>query len=89
MLLKQLMKVIDINEKKTKREKKVDQLSILVSLLSNDFANRMNAIKNQNIRNEAMACILLHVLECLKNGQMTKEQVLNIIDVGIKRSFPE
>jgi hypothetical protein len=83
------MKIIDINEKKTKREKKIDQLSILVSLLSNDFANRMNAIKNQNIRNEAMACILIYVMECLKNGHMPKEQVLNIVDVGIKRIFPE
>jgi hypothetical protein len=83
------MKIIDINEKKTKREKKIDQLSILVSLLSNDFANRMNAIKNQNIRNEAMACILIYVMECLKNGHMSKEQVLNIVDVGIKRIFPE
>lgn len=83
------MKIIDINEKKSKKEKKIDQLSILVSLLSNDFANRMNAIKNQNIRNEAMACILIYVLECLKNGHMSKEQVLNIVDVGIKRVFPE
>lgn len=80
------MKIIDINGKKNK---KIDQVSILVSLLSQDFANRLNAIKNQNFRNEAMACILLYVLECLKTGGMSKEEVSKIIDFGINKNFPD
>lgn len=83
------MKVIDINKKKDKKNKKVDQVSILVSLLSHDFANRLNAIEDQNLRNEATACILLYVLECLKNGGMAKEEVSKIIDFGLKRHFPD
>lgn len=80
------MKVIDINKKKGK---KTDQVSILVSLLSQDFANRLNAIKSQNYRNEAMACILLYVVESLKNGGMAKEEVSKIVEFAIKRSFPD
>lgn len=80
------MKIIDINGKKNK---KIDQVSILVSLLSQDFANRLNAIKNQNFRNEAMACILLYVLECLKTGGMSKEEVSKIIDFGVNKNFPD
>lgn len=80
------MKVIDINNKKSK---KTDQVSILVSLLSQDFANRLNAIKNQNHRNEAMACILLYVLECLKTGGMSKEEVSKIIEFSLKRNFSD
>lgn len=80
------MKVIDINKKKGK---KTDQVSILVSLLSQDFANRLNAIKSQNYRNEAMACILLYTLESMKNGGMAKEEVAKIIEFGLKRHFPD
>lgn len=83
------MKVIDINQKKGKKNKKVDQVSILVSLLSQDFANRLNAIEDQNLRNEAMACILLYVVESLKNGGMAKEEVFKIIEFAIKRSFSD
>lgn len=80
------MKVIDINKKK---EKKTNQISILVSLLSQDFANRLNAIKNQNHRNEAMACILLYVVECMKIGGMDKKEVSKIIEFSLKRNFPD
>lgn len=80
------MKPIDINRK---NKKKIDQVSILVSLLSQDFADRMNAIKNQSMRNEAMACILLYVLECLKNGHMDKNEVLKIIEFGINKNFSD
>lgn len=80
------MKPIDINRRS---KKKVDQVSILVSLLSQDFANRMNAIKNQEMRNEAMACILLYVIECLKNGHMDKNEVSKIIEFGLNRNFSD
>lgn len=80
------MKPIDINRK---NKKKIDQVSILVSLLSQDFADRMNAIKNQSMRNEAMACILLYVLECLKNGHMDKKEVIKIIEFGINKNFSD
>jgi hypothetical protein len=80
------MKVIDINGKKNK---KVDQVSVLVSLLSQDFANRLNAIKNQNHRNEATACILLYVVECLKTGGMAKEEISKIIEFAINKNFPD
>jgi hypothetical protein len=84
-----LLKVIDINEKKEKKNKKIDQISILVSLLSHDFANRLNAIKNQNHRNEAMACILLYTVESMKNGGMAKEEVSKMIEFALKRHFPD
>jgi hypothetical protein len=80
------MKVIDINKKKGK---KVDQVSILVSLLSQDFANRLNGIEDQNLRNEAAACILLYVVECLKTGGMSKDEVSKIIEFGLKHNFPD
>jgi hypothetical protein len=83
------LKVIDINKKKDKKSKKIDQVSILVSLLSHDFANRLNAIEDQNHRNEAAACILLYVLECMKNGGMVKEEVVKIIEFGLKRHFSD
>lgn len=83
------MKVIDINKKKDKKNKKVDQVSILVSLLSHDFANRLNAIEDQNLRNEATACILLYVVECMKNGGMAKKEVSKIIEFALKRNFPD
>lgn len=80
------MKVIDINKKKGK---KVDQVSILVSLLSQDFANRLNGIEDQNLRNEAMACILLYVIQCLETGGMAKEEVSKIIEFAMNKNFPD
>ena len=80
------MKPIDINRRS---KKKIDQVSILVSLLSQDFASRMNAIKNQETRNEAMACILLYTIECLKNGHMEKDEVSKIIEFGLDRYFSD
>jgi|GEM_PF-6037419 len=79
------MKIIDINKKK----KPPDQVSIFASLITQDMASKLNSISDENSRNELAAAILLYSMECMKIGGMSEEQVFKIIDIGMKRSFPE
>jgi hypothetical protein len=79
------MKIIDINKKK----KPPDQVTVFASLITQDIASKLNSISDENSRNELAAVILLYSIECMKNGSMSEDQVFKIIDIGLKRSFPE
>ena len=79
------MKIIDINKKK----KPPDQVTVFASLITQDIASKLNSISDENSRNELAAVILLYSIECMKNGGMSEDQVFKIIDIGLKRSFPE